>query len=62
MLHVQLRKRRLASRHKVWITRRITPQGSTMGKTQEVNGAVAPAPRFLDDYRGGHQILDRAPT
>jgi hypothetical protein len=33
-----------------------------MGKTQEVNGAVAPAPRFLDDNRKVHQLLQRAPT
>jgi hypothetical protein len=62
MLHVQLRSRRLASRHNVLITQRITPQGSIMGKTQEVDGAVAPTPRLLDDYREWHQPLHKAPT
>jgi hypothetical protein len=62
MLHVQLRHRRLASRHNVWITRHITPQGSIMGENQEFNGAVAPPPRFLDQYREGHQLLHRALT
>jgi hypothetical protein len=30
-----------------------------MGKTQEVNGAVALASRLLDDNREGHQLLQR---
>jgi hypothetical protein len=30
-----------------------------MGKTQEVNGAVAFTPILLDDDREGHQPLDR---
>jgi hypothetical protein len=62
MMHVQLRYIILASRHNVWITRRITPQGSIMGKTQEVDGAVAPTPRLLEDDREGHQPLHGAPT
>jgi hypothetical protein len=62
MLHVQLRDRRLVSRHNVWITRCITPQGSIMGKHQEVDVAVAPTPRLLDDYREGYQLIHRAPT
>jgi hypothetical protein len=62
MMNVQLRDIRLASRHNVWITRCITPQCSIMGKTQEVNGVVAPTPRLLEDDREGHQPLHRALT
>jgi hypothetical protein len=62
MMHVQLRDRRLAPSHNVWITRLITPQGSIIRKIQEVNGEVAPAPIFLDDNREGHQLLQRAST
>jgi hypothetical protein len=57
MLHVQYQDRRLASRHNVWITQCITPQGSIMGKTQEVDGEVAPTPRLMYDNREGHQPL-----
>jgi hypothetical protein len=32
-----------------------------MGKTQEVNGVVAPASRLLDDNREGHQPLQITP-
>jgi hypothetical protein len=53
MLHVQLRDRILTAHHNVWITRLITPQGSIMGETQEVDGGVAPNPRLLDDNREG---------
>jgi hypothetical protein len=62
MLHVQLRDRRLVPRQYVWITQCITPKGSIMGKTQEVDGAVAPTPRLLDDDREGHQPLHRTLT
>jgi hypothetical protein len=62
MLHVQLFNRRLASCHNVWITGRITPQGGIMGETQEVNVAVAPVPRFLDNNKEGHQLLQQTPT
>jgi hypothetical protein len=62
MLHVQFHSRRLASPHNMGITRRITPQGSIIRKTQEVDGAVAPTPRFLDDYRQGLQLLHISPT
>jgi hypothetical protein len=57
MLHVQLRDRRMASRPNMRINRCITPQGSIMGKTQEVHGAVAPNPRLLDKDIEGHQPL-----
>jgi hypothetical protein len=40
----------------------MTPQGSIMGKTQEVDGTVAPTPILLDDYREGHQPLHRTTT
>jgi hypothetical protein len=43
----------------MWITQLITPQGSIMEKTQEVNGAVAPFPKFLDDNREGNQLSQR---
>jgi hypothetical protein len=62
MMHVKLHNTRLVSHHNVWITQRITPQGSIMGKTQEVAGALAPAPSFLGDYREGHQLLHRVST
>jgi hypothetical protein len=62
MLHVQFRDRRLDPRHKVLTTRLVTSQGSIMGKTRELNGAVAPASIFVDDNREDHQPLQRAPT
>jgi hypothetical protein len=46
----------------MWITQFITSPISIMGKTQEVNGAVAPASRLLDENREGHQPLQRTPT
>jgi hypothetical protein len=33
-----------------------------MRKAQEVNGAVAPTPRIMDDDREGHQPLHRTIT
>jgi hypothetical protein len=62
MLHVQLFNRILAPCHNMWITGRITRQGGIMGETQEVNVAVAPVPRFLDNSKEGHQLLQQTPT
>jgi hypothetical protein len=62
MLHVQLRDIRLAPCPNLWITLCITPQDIIMGKTQEVDGAVASTSRLLDDDREGHQPLHRTTT